>query len=545
MELSERASGVLLHPTSLPSRHGIGDLGQAAYRFVDYLSLANQRYWQLLPLGPTGYGNSPYASTSAFAGNPLLIDLNAMAEENHCGELLADAPEFSSRVIDFAKVSAWKLPRLRKAAELFLDNAPPSRGQAFNRFCGKAHWWLNDYAMFVSIKHHADRLAIQSGAPNSAWNVFWDADLKRRCPEALARWSEEHEREIEAEKVLQFYFFEQWNRLKAYASDRHVRFIGDVPIFVALDSSDVWASPGQFLLDEELHPTKVAGVPPDYFSETGQRWGNPLYDWDAMRADGFRWWIQRFSATLELVDVVRLDHFRGFQACWSIAADEPTAINGHWDLAPGEDVFAAVRESLGEIPIIAEDLGVITPEVEALRDRHGFPGMRILQFAFDCNESRRTHFLPHHYIANTVVYTGTHDNDTVRGWYANHPESDRQLLHEYAGYSCGDVWWDLIRMALASVANTVIIPMQDVLGLGSEARLNQPATMGANWCWRLSEDSLTESTASRLSHLVNVYERNGWGPRVGEPKQREAEADPTQTPRPHFMPPLANTRSSS
>jgi len=531
MVLSKRSSGILLHPTSLPSEHGIGDLGAGAYRFVDYLVQAKQRYWQVLPLNPTGFGNSPYSSTSAFAGNPLLIDLTLVCEETKCLSECTPAPEFSDDSVDYERVAAWKLPRLRRTATCFLETASHGRRESFRRFCQRHRMWLDDYALFVSIKRHFDSLASESECDNSAWNVFWDKKLAHRDPETLAKWSQDHHAEIAEEKVLQFFFFEQWARLKHYVADRGIRMIGDVPIFVALDSAEVWASPDQFLLDENLQPTEVAGVPPDYFSATGQRWGNPLYNWETMRTDGYRWWTRRIAAILEWVDVIRLDHFRGFEACWSIPANELTAINGRWSKAPGDEVFAAIRASMGEVPIIAEDLGVITPEVEALRDRNGFPGMRILQFAFDKNESRRFHFLPHHYVSNSIVYTGTHDNDTVCGWFDHQSESNRDYVRRYLNSRCDQVAWDFIRAAMASVANTVILPMQDVLELGCESRLNTPATIGNNWGWRLRKDQLAQATANRLAVMVDLFGRdpviNGHSTQIEVPAVEGAEGNGT------------------
>jgi 4-alpha-glucanotransferase len=508
MVLSQRSSGILLHPTSLPSSHGVGDLGQGAYRFIDYLAKAKQSYWQVLPLNPTGFGNSPYSATSAFAGNPLLIDLQRVAEETQCLKLIEAPPCFDQKSVDYEAVSNWKLPILRQAGAKFLSQAAADRLLKFQQFCQQHQSWLDDYAIFVSLKRHYDRLGCESKCENSAWNSFWDIAYARRDPQAIQYWTQQYHAEIEVEKVLQFFFFDQWAQLKNYANQRGIQIIGDVPIFVAMDSADVWAAPDQFLLDENLQTTEVAGVPPDYFSETGQRWGNPLYDWDAMRIDGFAWWARRFQGILEWVDVVRLDHFRGFQACWSIPASEETAINGRWAVAPGDEIFAAIAQSNGHVPIIAEDLGVITPEVESLRDRHGFPGMRILQFAFDRDESRRLHFLPHNYVANCVVYTGTHDNNTVQGWYDGQSEENRRYVDEYLNRNSDEVAWDFIRLAMASVADTVIVPMQDVLGLGSHSRLNTPATVGQNWRWRMSEQDISDTTANRLAHWVDLYQRD-------------------------------------
>ncbi|KAA1261320.1 4-alpha-glucanotransferase [Rubripirellula obstinata] len=507
MVLSARSSGILLHPTSLPSPHGIGDLGAGAYRFIDYLVTAKQRLWQVLPLNPTGFGNSPYSATSAFAGNPLLIDLVRVAEEVGCLEAIGNSHRFCDQSVDYESVTRWKMPILRHCADQFLGSAKEDRRLSYQRFCLEHQDWLEDYAMFVSIKQHFDRLGLEQGCDSSAWNLFWDKGLAQRNPESIRQWSDSHCKEIETEKVLQFFFFEQWLELKKYANQRGIQIVGDVPIFVAMDSADVWSSPNLFLLDDQLQPVEVAGVPPDYFSETGQRWGNPLYDWDEMRKDQFAWWARRFRGLLNIVDVVRIDHFRGFQACWSIPAAEDTAVNGRWVNAPGDEVFSTIRQANGAFPIIAEDLGVITPEVEAMRDRHGFPGMRILQFGFDPSESRSDHFLPHRYIPNCVVYTGTHDNDTVKGWYDAQGEDVRRYVDRYLNRGSGQVAWDFIKAAMASVANTVVLPMQDVLNLGSESRLNTPATINGNWGWRLQSDQLSDSTATKLGNLVVLYQR--------------------------------------
>ncbi|MBB3209211.1 4-alpha-glucanotransferase [Rhodopirellula rubra] len=509
MRFSQRASGILLHPTSLPSDHGIGDLGREAFRFIDYLVESSQSYWQILPLGPTSYGNSPYASVSTFAGNPLLIDVEQFAVGARAEDLLESVVDPGTNDIDYDHVIEVKGSLLRQLASRFLETATPPRRAEFEQFCDHHRRWLDDYTLFVAIKAYFDRQASDdANCSNSAWNVYWDTEIARRQPSAMATWTRRCECEIQIEKVLQFHFFEQWRRLKSYANERGVRLIGDVPIFVALDSADVWAAPHQFLLDADLQPQFVAGVPPDYFSSTGQRWGNPLYDWDAMRDDGFDWWMRRFAATLQFVDVVRLDHFRGFSSCWAIPAGEPLATQGQWLDSPGDELFLRLKQVLGPVELIAEDLGVITDDVEQLRQDHHFPGMRILQFAFDENETRREHFLPQNYDPHTVVYTGTHDNSTVHGWFTNQSETVQQNVLQFIGESCGDVAWDFIRLAMHSSANTAIAPMQDVLSLNDEARLNLPGTIGANWRWRLPCNYTASGTASKLADLVSCTHRN-------------------------------------
>jgi 4-alpha-glucanotransferase len=533
MILNTRSAGILLHPTSLPSPHGIGDLGEAAERFVDYLHAAKQRFWQVLPLGPTGFGNSPYASTSTFAGNPLLIDLDGMLSICGGDRSVLDAPPRSSDRVDFDAVVAWKLPRLRSIAESFLANAPETIGQQYEQFCVAHQCWLDDYALFAAVKRFFDAKQVDGGVRDSSWNVFWDRDIAHRTPEAVGKWTRLLAQSVEVEKVLQFTFACQWSRLKSYAAARGVRFIGDVPMFVAMDSADVWASPQSYQLDANLKPTAVAGVPPDYFSETGQLWGNPLYDWEAMQQDQFAWWTARMRHAFDQVDVVRLDHFRGLEACWSIPAGDATAVHGRWTPSPGDAVLSAIRSNVTDGQLIAEDLGFITDPVERLRDQHGLPGMRILQFAFDEDEPRSHHFLPHNYNANTVVYTGTHDNETICGWYAGRSESVRRTIGDYLGQSSGSIAWDFIGAAMRSVANTVIIPMQDVLELGNEARLNQPATLGGNWQWRLSPDYAAVAPPQRLAAIVESSKRfdasHSANPAPARPHFLDAVASPRRT----------------
>jgi len=508
---SKRSSGVLLHPTSLPGPHGIGDLGSGARRFVDFLVEARQSLWQVLPLGPTGYGDSPYASFSSFAGNPLLIALEGLLAE---GDLqasdLQSVPAFPPRFVDYGWVIFWKLPLLEKAARTFLESASGARRAAYDRFCAESDHWLRDYALFMAVKEEFDARARESKVDGAMWNNFWDADIALREPAAIRTWSEERREKIEVQKVLQFYFFSQWRELRAYANTRGVRLVGDIPIFVAPDSVDVWADRRLFHLDERGRPNVVAGVPPDYFSATGQRWGNPLYNWEVMRSEGFSWWTRRVKSMLGLVDIVRVDHFRGFEAYWEVPAANKTAEKGRWVKAPGRELFTVLERELGELPVMAEDLGVITPEVVALRDHFGFPGMKVLQFAFEPSGSglnATNPFLPHNFTPNSVVYTGTHDNDTTRGWYRTRSDQERDLVRRYLARDDGDVVWDLIRLAYASVAHYAIIPMQDLLVLESNARMNRPSTLGGNWAWRYSPEDIGSWTAGRLREMTELYGR--------------------------------------
>lgn len=508
-----RSGGILLHPTSFPGLHGIGDLGETAFQFIDFLAEARQSLWQVLPLGPTGYGDSPYASFSSFAGNPLLINLNKLVEAGDlAAEDLANVPDFPIDKVDFGRVIYWKMPLLKKAARNFLASADAAHQQDFDSFCAEHAGWLDDYTLFIAVKECFDQKAKDDGVFGAMWSNYWDKDIALRRPEAVAQWKEEQAESIAIQKVWQYYFFQQWTALRRYANAQGIKIIGDIPIFVAPDSVDVWANRDLFHLDEEGQPTVVAGVPPDYFSDTGQLWGNPLYDWEAMAAHGYQWWIDRIRATLRLVDIIRIDHFRGFEAYWEVPAGEETAINGRWVKAPGKALFEAVEKALGELPILAEDLGVITPEVEALRDHFDFPGMKILQFAFDSKEAGGLNatnpFLPHNHRRNAVVYTGTHDNDTTRGWYRARTPQEKDLIRRYLGRPDHDIVWEFIRMAMASVARYAIIPLQDVLDLDSDARMNRPAVFGGNWAWRYRPEALSSDISNRLRELVDLYGRD-------------------------------------
>jgi 4-alpha-glucanotransferase len=502
-----RASGILLHPTSLPGRFGTGDLGAGAYAFADFLVASGQSIWQVLPLGPTGYGDSPYACYSAFAGNTLLISPERLFAEG----LLTrsdrdDIPSLLADRVDFERAQQSKDALLHKAYESYQRTTDTEFRSAFETFAEQNASWLEDYALFRALK---------SAHNGTAWHE-WEPALVRREPAGLTRARAQLHEQIEAHKFFQFLFFKQWFALKAYCNERGVRIIGDIPIFVAHDSADVWTNPDQFKLDTDGRPLVVAGVPPDYFSKTGQLWGNPLYDWDRMLADGFKWWIERVRASLQTVDVARIDHFRGFAACWEIPGGDQTAERGRWVEAPGAELFAAIRTRLGELPIIAEDLGVITPDVEKLRDDSGFPGMRILQFGFSSDPGNVD--LPHNYHHNVVVYTGTHDNDTTVGWFnsvagegstrnAEQITAEREFCQKYLNTEGREIQWDFIRAVLASVADTAIVPLQDLLGLGTAARMNLPNSTSGNWAWRFEEGALTVTHSERLRDLTVTYGR--------------------------------------
>jgi len=502
-----RASGILLHPTSLPGRFGIGDLGPAAYRFADFLIASGQSLWQVLPLGPTGYGDSPYACYSAFAGNTLFISPEKLFEEGLLDQSeFNEIPSVPDGKVDFGRAHEIKENLLAKAFARYQRTTNTEFCSAFETFSEENSSWLNDYALFRALKTE------HGGEP---WHE-WDRTLVRREPGAMAGAKKRLHDQIEAHKFSQFLFFKQWFGLKAYCNERGISLIGDVPIFVAQDSSDVWTNSEQFKLDPNGIPTVVAGVPPDYFSATGQFWGNPLYNWERMLADGFKWWIERVRAILQIVDIARIDHFRGFAACWEIPGGDTTAERGRWVEVPGKELFNAVRNALGELPIIAEDLGVITPDVEKLRDGFGFPGMRVLQFAFSSDTKNID--LPHNYHHNVVVYTGTHDNDTTVGWFnsvagagstrtVEQITTERNFCLKYLHTDGAEIHWDFIRAVLASVANTAILPLQDLLGLGTKARMNLPNTTSGNWSWRFDDEALTDEHAGRLRDFTETYGR--------------------------------------
>jgi 4-alpha-glucanotransferase len=493
-----RSSGILLHPTSLPGPHGSGDFGPGAYHFVDWLVGAGQKLWQILPLAPLGPGNSPYMSSSAFAGNVLLIDLAELQQRGWLETAdLEPVAGLDPQLVNWAAVYPFRMDRLARAAQRFAARASDADRAELAAF-GAAHAsWLPDYALFMALAEHHD------------WRDWcdWPEGLAERQGPALAAARQQHAQRINFWTFCQWSFFRQWARLRAYANERGVKIVGDAPIFIAHQSAEVWVRPELFELDAQGRPNVVAGVPPDLFSATGQRWGNPLYRWEAHAREGYAWWIERVRRTFELVDIVRIDHFRGFAGYWEIPASEPTAMHGRWVSGPGEALFRALAEALGPVPIIAEDLGVITPEVDALRKGAGLPGMRILQFAWGEGEGAERRFLPHNHEPDTVVYTGSHDNDTTLGWWASAPEGARHHLREYLATDGRAVHWDLIRAACSSVADTAIYPLQDVLGLDGSHRMNFPGKSEGNWAWRFAWEQVSADAAQRLRRMAQLYER--------------------------------------
>lgn len=503
-----RASGVLLHPTSLPGSYGIGEIGPEAYRFADFLQATGQHLWQILPLGPTSYGDSPYQSPSTFAGNPLWISFDLLLKDRLLSRSqLKGFPVFPADRVDFGPVIEARLAVLRKVCETFAQRAAPELQRDFVGFCARHAEWLDDYALFSALKD------AHGGVP---WTQ-WEPELARREPAALQAARERHGDEIRNVKLIQFLFEHQWKLLRAYCADRRIKFVGDIPIFVAHDSADVWANPGLFFLRPDGQPTVVAGVPPDYFSATGQLWGNPLYHWEAHQAQNYDWWVARLRRILDLVDIVRIDHFRGFEAYWEVPGGAATAIDGKWVKGPDQDLFDVLRARMGDLPIIAEDLGVITPPVEALRDRNGFPGMRILQFAFGTDD-RAAEFRPESYPAHCCVYTGTHDNDTTAGWFRSEAgpgstrtqeqiDAERKMILDYLCTDGHEIHWDLINLGARSNADTFVVPLQDLLGLGSEARMNTPGVAGGNWQWRFAWSQVTEALRERLAYVTRATGR--------------------------------------
>ena len=486
----QRSSGILLHPTSLPGPYGIGDLGPQAYAFVDFLARAGCKLWQILPFGPTGYGDSPYQCFSAFAGNPYLISPYILLQQGLLTPAdLADMPAWPAGQVDFGQLYGWKPGLLEKACARF-ESAPGSALRAdFEAFRFANAAWLEDFALFMALKE------AHGGAQ---WNQ-WPEPLRQRQARAVEQARTSLAESISRYTLIQYLFFRQWTALRNYAHDKGIQIVGDIPIFVAMDSADVWSHPDLFHLDEAGQPSLVAGVPPDYFSPTGQLWGNPLYRWEAHRQDGYRWWIERVSATLKTVDIVRIDHFRGFAGYWEIPGNAPTAETGRWVPGPGADLFQAIRGQLGgDLPIIAEDLGVLTPDVIALRDSLGLPGMKILQFAFSGPDNV---FLPNHYTENCVVYTGTHDNDTSIGWYKSAPPGETEFARSYLQSDGSDFAWDLIRAAWNSVAVFALAPMQDFLSLDTQARMNFPGKPAGNWVWRMDEAALSQELEHKIKEL--------------------------------------------
>lgn len=494
----ERSSGILLHITSLPNRFGIGSLGREAFEFVDFLKNSNQKLWQILPLGPTGYGNSPYQCYSAFAGNSVLIDIDKLIEKGLLKhEDIQDLPDFDRQFVEYDRVEEFKSNLFEKAFANFDENADLEQQAEFEAFCIKNSDWLDDFALFLALKDANDL---------KPW-YEWEEELKIRNANAIKKAKAELEIDIEYYKFLQFLFFEQWNDLKKYANEQEIKIIGDIPLYVSRDSAEAWASSELFLFDEHKNPTFVAGVPPDYFSETGQLWGNPIYDWKKHKKTNFAWWVKRVKANLEIFDIIRIDHFRGLAAYWSIPFGEETAIKGTWVNAPGDELFATLTREIPDLPIIAEDLGLLTDDVVELRDKYDLPGMKILQFAFDAEEEND--YQPHTFVKNCLVYTGTHDNDTTLGWIINTTEKNRGIAREYMQTDCSDwdLTWRFIVEAWKSVADIAVVPMQDILNLDTECRMNIPGTASGNWKWRFTFENISYETVENLKKITNLYGR--------------------------------------
>jgi 4-alpha-glucanotransferase len=513
-----RSAGILLHPTSLPGPHGVGDLGAAAYRFVDVLQAARQSIWQMMPLGPVGLGNSPYSARSAFAGAPLLVSLEEVAAKGWLDRGDLDGPDFPADTVQFWEAEQFKLDRLRRAFARFGQQASDDDTAAASTFLSQHAGWLDDFALFMALKDVHEQ---------SSW-LDWDRPLALREPDAIAKARRDLAEDVRFHAWVQWVFFDQWTAVRRYANERGITIVGDIPIFVALDSADVWVHRRLFKMDEHAKPTVVAGVPPDAFSATGQRWGNPVYDWDRMAEDGYRWWLDRFRATLELVDTVRLDHFRGFAAYWEVPAEEDTAINGTWVPGPGKALFDAVEAALGRVPMIVEDLGMITPDVDALREGLGFPGMKVLQFAFGDDAAKpipkgTNPYLPHNYTPDCVVYTGTHDNNTSVGWLASLSDDERASVLRYLNTDGSRIAMDLIRLAHQSVAAVAVAPLQDLLELGEEGRMNLPGRPDHNWTWRFSEGMIDPWRVDWLAYLTAATAR--W-------KAPADESEPALTPQP-------------
>jgi 4-alpha-glucanotransferase len=492
----KRSSGILLHPTSLPGSYGIGDIGPRAHRWVEYLSGAGIGLWQVLPLGPTGYADSPYQCFSSFAGNPLLISVDALLKDDllHPDDLY-DHPCFPEDKVDYGQVIPWKTGVLDRSFIRYQHLHSTQLADEMAEFRGNQSSWLDDFGLFMALKE------AHGGAP---WPT-WEKPLRERHPEALAAARKQYDVAIQRQIYRQFLFFRQWAKLRERAHEKNIQIIGDIPIFVAHDSADVWTNPRLFYLEEDGMPTFVAGVPPDYFSPTGQLWGNPLYRWDMHASSGYDWWLERVQATLKMVDIIRIDHFRGFAGYWEIPGKAKTAVKGRWVPGPGKDFFYKIRDVLGDLPIIAEDLGVITPDVVDLRDSFNLPGMRIFQFAFGGNPTDP--FLPHNYTTNCVVYTGTHDNDTARGWYERVPEEEKEFYRQYLDRDGSKVSWDMIRGVWSSVAVFGLAPMQDFLSLGNEARMNYPGNPSGNWMWRMTQKDQSPELQARIKEINYLYSR--------------------------------------
>jgi 4-alpha-glucanotransferase len=497
-----------MHPTSLPSPYGIGDFGETAFEFAGQLAAAGVSIWQVLPLGPTGYGNSPYQAFSAFAGEPLLIALDRLVHEGLLSKNdLKSAPRLPAAKVDYDRVRDWKLPLLTRAYQAFRERRTAKQQHLFTQFCADHAAWLDDYALFNALRHDF--------GPDEDWTQ-WDKALVKRVPGALAKAREKLAEQIACEQFLQWVFYSQWAELRAHCSSLGVKILGDIPIYVSANGADVWAHPKYFLLDDDGRPSAVAGVPPDYFSATGQRWGNPIYNWKELEQGGFEWWIDRFRGNFHLYDALRVDHFRGFQAYWEVPASEKTAMNGKWKTAPGEKLFHAVASALGQLEIVAENLGIITPEVEKLRRKFGFPGMAILQFAFSIDGSGAS-YRPHNLEREVVGYTGTHDNDTVVGWWNSGKgdstrkdediRKEKEFTLKYLGGGDEPIEWKMMRALFSSVAQVAIVPMQDVLGLGSDSRMNRPGVGAGNWAWRMLPEAFSEERIARLRDVLELYDR--------------------------------------
>ncbi|MFV0440973.1 MAG: 4-alpha-glucanotransferase [Lachnospirales bacterium] len=526
----ERKSGILAHPTSFPSNWGIGDLGYGTYNFIDFLSKSNQKLWQILPLGPTSFGDSPYQCFSTFAGNHYLISLDELINEGILTlEELSFYPKLNDKKVEYGDTIENKNKALEIAYNNFKNKGLFESDENYKKFVKNSKWWLDDYCLFMAIKYYLiserdgefepeewhkykedkkDYLSndeINAFFYGAVWNS-WPSDIANREEKAVKKWAEKLENEINLHKFLQYKFFTQWSNVKKYANARNIEIIGDIPIFVALDSSDVWANKELFHIDKEGNPTSVAGVPPDYFSTTGQLWGNPLYKWDTHSKLGYKWWIKRISSMLNLVDTIRIDHFRGFDEYWSVPYGSETAINGKWIQGPRKELFYALEKELGNLPIIAEDLGILTKTVEELRDELGLPGMKILQFAFDLSDGN--FYIPHNYKnSNCIVYSGTHDNDTTVGWYNGTTEEQRDACRRYMNVSGEDIAWDFIRLAWSTTASYSIAPIQDLFSLGSEHRMNTPGVSVGNWQFRYTYDMLNDEIANRLTYLTKLFER--------------------------------------
>lgn len=496
--LENRMSGILLHPTSLPSKYGIGDFGQEAFDFVDFLANSGQKLWQILPLGPTGFGDSPYQTFSAFAGQPLLISPDKLFESDLLDNSdIENYPEFLSYAVEYEKVIEFKSAVFKRAFENFENRSFFGLREQYKEFVNNNHYWLEDYALYMSLKDHFN---------SAPWHK-WSDDYRFLSHKNREKWLKEHGHEVKLHYFIQFIFYKQWMDLKRYANSRGIKIINDIPIFTAMDSADTWTHKSFFELNEKGYPINVAGVPPDYFSSTGQLWGNPLYDWKRMKHDNYSWWVKRMRHQLEIADFLRIDHFRGFEAYWAVPYGEHTAMNGQWIKGPGYEFFEAMESGLGRnLPIIAEDLGMITHEVEELRDRFNFPGIKVLQFGFDDPRSDNL-MLPHHYIKNSVCYTGTHDNDTTLGWFITSSPDSKYKLQTYLNTDAANVCWDFIRAALGSVSSFCIMPLQDVLGLGNDARMNYPGHAEGNWKWRFTKEQLNDSIISRLKFHTSLYGR--------------------------------------